>query len=227
MLRSMTELIPDDVEYDDPDWSPPSDAAVANIEQVSRMLGALRRLHAEVADYDRLHQAEIERLDLQRRTVLGAPLNRIDFLESTITRFGVRAFADFGKTKFGTPNGIIKSSATKPAIDVDDAAAAEWVAFFQTAAQPPLVEYRPKVFLDTARDLLGWLEEQKEIVRILTVDGDDAYVEFAPGDFPQRLLEPRETGRWYEPATGELVPGFTWRTTGTDGVGRNFRIVLA
>jgi hypothetical protein len=215
-------------------------AADANIDAVSRMMSAMRRLNAEIAEYDRLDAAERRRLDTARDRAIGPLVRRVEFLAGIVQDYAVRAFLDFGKTRLATPNGTITSNPTQPALVVDDDVAGQ---FFETTERVDLVAWKPKV---PVKDLRTWLETAEangELVRCIVTTTDDGVEELdlPPGHVYRFPFTDAETGRWRIPGGGQeptpdvahevvgagpdrYLPGVTWSPSGTGASGRNFHI---
>jgi hypothetical protein len=206
------------VDEDDPGVRKIPSLTEMNLETVSRMLSALRRLYRQLAEYDQLHVAEQRRIDEQHARVVKPIVRRVEDLEASLHQFAVKAYLDENRTRIATPNGIISSSKTKPLLDFGDGAG-DWL----HELAPQTVEYVPKIDKTHARQLLDHLVDsgvlERVIVGAVTPEGLDITV---VTELPkQRMTEP---GRFRVVKTGELVPGITWSTSGEHGVGRNFRV---
>jgi hypothetical protein len=216
---------------------PEADASDKNLDVISRMLSALRRLNAEVAAYDKLDAIERRRLDRQRDVMVGPMVRRIGYLQMTITSFAVMSYRDFGKTRIGTPNGTITSNATKPALTVDDEVAGQW---FETTDRGTLVKWAPKVPVNDLRDWLNQACHDGELVRCIvttrtidTAEGDVVEVTetvIAPDVVWRKPFAPDQTGRYRvagdpnDPNHETYLPGVYWGPSGEDATGRNFHV---
>ncbi len=209
----------------DEDARPP-DAASLNAETISRLFWVLRRLHAKVADYDRLHLAEVARLEHRRQTLVGPVIRRIDSIEATLRQYALRAHLDFGKTGtiLATPNGTIKASrALVPELTVADRDVAVWL----RPLNPDAVFDEPKIGKGALRYFLECGEAAGDYRRAIRYpDGqmrllDQNEVWLAP-------FEDGARGVWVDAVDqGRVLPGVTWRPAGEQGCGRTFTLVAA
>lgn len=203
-------------------------------ERLNGLMGRLYRLEREVADYDRLHDAEIERLGANRRKHLGDHLKRIGRLRSGIERFAVQAYLDFGEISMKLPNGEISSRPVLAALERDDVKVfdQDW----SPLLPPGTIEERPVVEL---KKLRAWIDAQVEagflqrIVYRPGVDGTDPDFELVDDEYRQEFPGPDWVGGWfwteagadeYNFEVGEMLEGVTWTPNGTMGSGRNFKL---
>ncbi len=230
----MTYELFDDVDWDDPDAEPSiPDASEANLETVSRMLAAMRRLTNRIAEYEILHQNELARLSEQKERVVGPTRRRLDWLRSTVEQYAVRSFLDFDKTKIGTPNGTISSNQTKPVLTVDDERAGN----YWEDLDPDLVSWKPKVDVKKLRAKLDRMIADGELEQVI-VSTSGEHVVIPAGAAWRKPFGQFESGQFWRPPVvdtetgevapgGEYLPGVTWAPSGTDGCGRNIHIVLS
>ena len=185
----------------------PPDAASLAADDVSRMLGGLRRLMARAADYQLLHDRELARLEARRAELVGPVIARIERLEQTLKEYGLRAYLDFGKTGtiLVTPNGSIKASRPLvPGLQVDDAKVAEWLSPLASAA----VTYHPKVSKSAARTHLEQGEQDGSYRRAIVIEQDGRFIVIALiGDRPWLgEMEPGWRGVWIRPSVAGDAP---------------------
>lgn len=218
---------------EDPE-TPPS-APLPTVELVNAMMGRWRRLELEIDEYDRLHEAEMERLRLRREEAIGPVLKRVSRIRFAVEQFAVRAFLDFGKTSLRVPNGDIQSRPVVPAIDYDGEKLFKWAV--EHGEFDDMIELRPHFDM---KKLRKWLEDRLEQGHIqrLVLHGDEPGVDFDLVDEKvgwRDEFAPGWTGVWFWTETGaeeygrqegEMLPGVTWSPKGTLGSGRNFKVKL-
>lgn len=220
----------DEYEGADTDFAPP-DAASLNADTVSRLFWVLRRLHAKVADYDKLHLAELARLERRREALVGPVINRIVSIEASLRQYGLRAHLDFGKTGtiLATPNGSIKSSRPLvPELSIADRVVAVWL----RPLNPDAVFDEPKVGKGALREFLEAGEEHDQYRR--AIDKGMGLGGLVVLDKGQVWLEPFEDnwrGVWVKVdvlgVEVEVVAGVSWKPSGEQGCGRTFTLVAA
>lgn len=248
MTDYMTETVRDQGYWSDlidsyEDQEAPPDAASMAAADVSRMLGALRRLTSRLADYDVLHARELARLDERRTKLIGPVADRIAALEQALRDYGLRAYEDFGKTGtiLATPNGSIRCG--RPLVSelsIKDDTVEEWLKWLA----PDAVTYKAKI---GKADLRFHLEQgvdkgqyRQAIVLDRGPDGVVVLVVVDPAEHPMGWhgeFTDEQTGIWIRPHestwpdAGEIitdasriVQGVTWHPTGERGCGRNFTI---
>lgn len=217
-------------EFESEEPEAPPDAASLSAEGVSRMFYALRRLHAKIADYDRLHLAELDRLERRRAALVSPIVARIDHIEGVLRQYALRAHLDFGKTGtiLATPNGSIRAGrALIPDIHITDRDVAPWL----RPLSPDAVFDEPKVGKGALRYFLEQAEERGEYSRaIRTANGKIELLE--RGEPWLAPLPDGALGVWVKAnpdAIGALdvLPGVTWRPAGEQGCGRTFTLVAA
>lgn len=211
----------------------PPDSPVASVERVNAVLGRWHRLEAEIEAYDRLHRAEIERLDQRRQATVGPIERRIARLRRSVEQFAVQSFLTFGKTNLHVPNGDITSRPVVPAIERDDQVAHRWMSTIDDLNDA--WEFVPKIDL---RKLRSWLDERLAVghlQRLVGHRGGDWFVTVDEEQGWHSEFGPDEVGYWFWTETGaeaygtregEMLPGVTWAPKGTLGSGRNFKVKL-
>lgn len=209
-------------DYEDTHDSPdPSSMAAADI---SRQLGALRRLYARQAAYEQLHVAELERLETRRAILTGPLVERIHKIEASLRQYALRSFLDFGKTGTTTPNGVIRASRDLvPELVIDEAEVVKWIGRFSAVSPSPVVEMKPTVRVGQLRALLVKLEQSGELRRAVICEGCEPKVLESEASF-RRAFDPGEVGVWLDRDNLALV-GVYWQPSGIDGCGRDFTIV--
>jgi len=210
-------------DYEDTQDSPdPSSMAAVDI---SRQLGALRRLYAHLGSYEQLHLAEVERLEARRDVLTGPLVERIQRIEAALRQYALRSFLDFGKTGtiLATPNGVIRASRELvPELSIDHAEVAKWIGRF-TPNPAAVVEMKPVVRVAQFRPLLAKLEQTGELRRAIICDGGEPKI-IEPGTGFTRPFDPGEVGVWLDRDNLALV-GVTWEPSGVEGCGHDFTIV--
>jgi hypothetical protein len=201
------------------------------------MMGRWRRLDAEIAEYDRLHQAEIDRLNDRREQAIGPTIRRINRLRRAVEQFAVESYLHWGKTKLRVPNGDIESRPVVTKIDTKPEAARPWMVMIPELDKAWDLE--PVIHL---KELRAWLDERVAVGHLQRLvmhnEGPDG-VDFELVDEEEgwhREFMPGWEGVWfwtetgaeaYDSATeGEILPGVTWTPKGTFGSGRNFKVKL-
>lgn len=228
------EDAPDGFDEIPPDDEPVESPLVMPIERVNALLGRWYRLQADVDDYDRLHNAEIERLSLRREAAVGPIERRIRRIQTAVEEFAVRSFLDFGKTSHRVPNGDIKSRPVVPGIEYDGKELFDWTVGM--SAFDDICELRP--WFDKKK-LRAWLDRQVELGHIeRLVIHDQSYDHFQVVDETvgwHSEFPPGYIGVWFWTETGaeefgmtegEILRGVTWSPNGTFGSGRNFKVTL-
>lgn len=194
---------------DDELFAQPPDSAELNVDIVSRQLGWIRKLQRRLADYDRLHQAELDRLNRNRAAAVGGIVNQIARLERSCEQFAVKAFEDFGRTTTQTPNGIIKvGRARLDDLTVVDHAVEKWL----RPVLPGAVLDHPKILVAELRELLSSVSDGMfaKAVRWTNSDGEAC---MAWGDDLPAWEDGYEgvyvdlSGEGLVP---EVLPGLTW-----------------
>lgn len=221
----------------DVDLAPMPTTAQMNLGTVTRMLGALRRLHRHVGEYDALHVAEVARLGEMRERHVGPMVRRIRQIEVALEQFAAKRFAEEDVAKTVTPNGTIAASRKlQVPLTVDDEKAAKWVFetwenFMPVHTDNP-VKYQAKVHVKELRQLLEVLEAKGVVER--AVKGPAGVRVLAAGERWPRAFEPAMTGVFlahygldqtdHPPA--DEVPGLRWEPAGYLGLGRTFTVDL-
>lgn len=236
----LTAPDPDDIDYAEADaeqdYPHLPDAADASLDQVSRMLRALRRITAKLAEYNALHAAELTRLDSQRERHTGPLVKRYSELHHALESYGRRAFQDFGKTRIATPNGtIIVGRQLVDELDIDDPSVVAEVPWFS-----PLAQARVIIPKDELRAKLAELIETGFVRRAirgrsairLREPAPDVYEILAGDERRTTPLRLGETGVFVRVLVDtvnstnsyEEIPGLRWAPVGTDGLGRNVKV---
>ena len=228
----MTEQLEDQ----ETDPGPP----LPSVDRVNAMMGRWHRLDAEIAEYDRLHEAEIERLNLRREKAIGRVQRRVDRIRRAVEQYAVASYLHFGSKAVHLPNGDIESRPVVPAIDKDDEAVGKWMVMIPELDKA----WELRRWVDMKK-LRAWLDERVatgDLQRLVIWEGIDG-PEFELVDenvgwhseFPEGW-----TGVWFWTETGaekydtvggpvnegEMLPGVTWSPKGTFGSGRNFKVKL-
>jgi len=208
-------------------------APVPSVDLVNGMMGRWRRLDAQIAEYDRLHRAEIERLNERRELAVGPIERRVDRLRRHVEQFAVQSWIRFGKTSLRVPNGDIESRPVVHTITTDAVAAREWIVMI-----PELDKAWDTVPVIHLKEFRAWLDERVsvgDLQRLVIWEGIDGpeftivdedegwHSEF--GGTQEGVWFWTETGaEKYKTAEGEILPGVTWSPKGTFGSGRNFKV---
>ena len=218
---------------------PPEDtlsAPVPSVDRVNGMMGRWRRLNAEIAEYDRLHQAEIDRLNERRELAVGPAERRISRLRRAVEEFAVESYLHWGKKSLRVPNGDIQSRPVVHDIAYDGAKLFDWAA--EHGEFDGIYELRPWFDMKKLRKWLDDRVDRGHIQRlVMHAEGPDG-VDFELVDEQQgwhREFMPGWEGVWFWTETGaeeygrqegEILPGVTWTPKGTFGSGRNIKVKL-
>ena len=222
------------------DQEAPPGPPLPSVDRVNAMMGRWHRLDAQIAEYDRLHEKEIERLTLRREKAVGTIQRRVDRIRRAVEQYAVASWLSFGNTSVRLPNGDIESRPVVPNIEKDDQVVGEWMVMI-----PELdAAWELRRWVDMKK-LRAWLDERVatgDLQRLVIWEGiDGPEFELVDEDTGwHREFYEGWTGVWFWTETGaekydtvggpvkdgEILPGVTWSPKGTFGSGRNFKVKL-